>query len=136
MDRNVAPKRPWLAAGLTFLVIGLGHVYLRRWGRAFGWFGMLVLSTLLFGPESTGQASFWNVTPMVLVGILSVIDAYMVAYHRNLQSQVTMAERCPSCYRELDAKLSFCGWCGTELPLSPDQYQRAIEETATGEEGR
>lgn len=136
MDRNVAPKRPWLAAGLTVLAIGLGHAYLRRWARAFGWFGMLVLSTLLFGPESAGQASFWSVAPIVLIGILSVIDAYMVAYHRNLQSQVTAAERCPSCYRELDVELSFCGWCGTELPLSPDQYQHAIEGASTGEEGR
>lgn len=136
MDRNVAPKRPWLAAGLTVLVIGLGHVYLRRWARAFGWFGLLVLSTLLFGPESAGQASLWSVAPIVLVSVLSVIDAYMMAYHRNLQSRVTEAERCPSCYRELDAELSFCEWCGTELPLSPDQYQRVIEETSTGEEGQ
>lgn len=136
MDRDVAPKRPWLAAGLTILVIGLGHVYLRRWARAFSWFGLLVLSTLVFGPESGGQVSSWSVVPIVLVSVSSVIDAYMIAYHRTPQSQVTEAERCPSCYRELDAELSFCGWCGTELPCSSEQYQRAIGKASTSQEGQ
>lgn len=134
MDRSATPKRPWLAAGLTFLVVGLGHMYLRRWARAFCWFGMLVLSMLLFSPESAGEASLWSVVP-ILVGALSVVDAYVVAQYRNVQAEVTEAERCPSCYKELDGDLSFCSWCGTELPATPEQYQRALE-TASGSEAR
>jgi rRNA maturation endonuclease Nob1 len=68
--------------------------------------------------------------------VLSVLDAYVVAQYRNVRSEINEAERCPSCYRELDAELSFCQWCGTELPLSPDQYRRALETASDGEEGQ
>jgi hypothetical protein len=43
---TVPRKRPWLAVVLTLVVPGLGHAYLRLWGRAVLWF-VLVLGTVI-----------------------------------------------------------------------------------------
>jgi hypothetical protein len=78
--------RPFVAALFGLVVTGLGHLYLRRWLRAFGWFAVAFGVSLAFVPEAAaadilaGEA----VNPLVLlpgalVGFGSAIDAYVLA---------------------------------------------------------
>ena len=124
MNADASPKRPWLAAGLTLVVIGLGQAYLRRWGRAALWLATALLVGMLFVPEAALadplSASPSDVLPVTLVGALSVIDAYLLAKRHNREIAVQNAERCPSCNRELEGDLTFCTWCATPLEESSE----------------
>ncbi|MFC7069245.1 zinc ribbon domain-containing protein [Halobaculum lipolyticum] len=141
-------KRPWLAALLAFVVTGLGHVYLRRWVRAFGWIAVAVAAVLLFVPLETVQAveigdpTTYPATPysVTLVLLASAVDAYLLARRHNeaVERERDAAEAvargddpsdgealaCPNCGKDLDADLDFCPWCTTELaregPNGPD----------------
>lgn len=111
-----AAKRPWLAAVLTILVTGLGHVYLRRWIRAIAWIVLAILSVWIFVPEgAVMEATFTDIAPMAVVIVMSVLDAYMVAKDHNRQLEAANRERCPSCNRGIDEGLDFCWNCATEL---------------------
>jgi hypothetical protein len=86
-------KRPWLAALLAFVYPGLGHVYLRLWGRALLWFVFVVASTMLLIPADTFPSTLsltamqealqtipLAVTLTVLgLTVLNVVDAYLMA---------------------------------------------------------
>lgn len=65
------------AAILSFLVPGLGHVYLRRFARAAIWFAGLLLLSGITGSES---AQSW-LTPAIAfaLGVFSAADAAIVA---------------------------------------------------------
>ena len=88
-------KRPWLAALLGTLATGLGHFYLRRWGRGLGWFVLAVLVSLFFVPADAAQALLdgggdpVTLLPVFAVGIASVVDAYLLA--RRTRSARTAA---------------------------------------------
>lgn len=114
--------RPWLAAALTVLVTGLGHLYLRQWFRALAWFLLIVLTGTLFVPESVLEspmsAEIEEVAPVLLVALLAVVDAYLQARRHNAQVAMDNAERCAYCGRATDPELSFCQWCTT--PRAPD----------------
>ena len=115
-----ATKRPWLAATLSFLVTGLGHCYLRRWFRALAWLALAMFTAAVFMPEVGGFAevseiSLWYLVPILMVVAMSVIDAYVLARQHNIRLETARHERCPACHREIDAEISFCSWCATEL---------------------
>ena len=83
-------RRPWLAALLALVVSGLGHAYLRRWARAFGWYVAVTATVFVFVPESAITAAFAGtppavdeVAPAAAVVAASVIDAYVVARRDN-----------------------------------------------------
>lgn len=121
---------------LGFLYPGLGHVYLRRWLRAFAWFLLALATAALVVPPSTFDAfqaggvsglmeaseSFGlKVTLSLLtVRMLNVADAYFVAV-RDTAVQAAQdaapgeAENCPECGGELDEVLDFCPWCTTRF---------------------
>ena len=138
-------KRPWLAALLALAVTGLGHVYLRRWGRALGWFAATFAAVVLLVPPevvdaiSTGAAIEDPAAafPPAFVVVASAVDAYLLARRTNSEAggervaaadadapdgEATLA--CPNCGKDLDAELDFCPWCTTELarpgPNGPD----------------
>ncbi|MGM0447108.1 MAG: DUF7575 domain-containing protein [Methanobacteriota archaeon] len=90
--RDYTRRRPWLAALLALVISGLGHAYLRRWARAFGWYSAVTATVFLFVPESALSAAFAGdppavseIAPAAAVVGASVIDAYVVA-HRNNQA--------------------------------------------------
>ncbi|WP_424005115.1 DUF7575 domain-containing protein (plasmid) [Haloarcula salina] len=140
MRTTHSPKRPWLAAVLAALATGLGHLYLRRWRRAIGWFGALgITSYVLVEPTALDALARGTVAdpvavlPILLVAGLSVADAYLLARAQNAVARVTVTPEgqlthCPSCGRELEADLDFCHWCTTEIP--------DLDEMLGGEEGR
>lgn len=134
-------KRPWLAVVLAFIYPGLGHVYLRKWGRALLWFVVVLASTMVLIPEgaapstmsleaiiSSAEAIPIQVSLLILVlSLLSVLDAYWLATRENAMAQQTadnegqmQATDCPHCGKELDEDLDFCPWC-TERLVEPDE---------------
>jgi hypothetical protein len=125
-----AYKRPWLAAVLTLAIPGLGHVYLRRWGRAVLWFLLIAATIFTLVPEWFQAASFGEMltvaenvsvsTSLLLFGsfLLCVVDAYVIALQHNQSARQDRGETtttCPNCGKELDGDLDFCHWCTTEL---------------------
>ncbi|WP_313691405.1 zinc ribbon domain-containing protein [Halorarum halobium] len=135
MGETRSPKRPWLAAVLALAVTGLGHAYLRRWGRAFGWLALVYAALALFvPPEAVTAASEGlrggsmtlpaSVDPLVFLPPLiaalgSVADAYLLARaDRDAALRANDAEdhrTCPNCGREVDEAIDFCQWCTTRL---------------------
>jgi len=129
MAHSTSEKRPWLAALLAILVTGLGHLYLRRWRRAIGWLvAVFVVSWWLVEPAAlealaSGESvDLIEVGPVLLVGLLSVVDAYFVAHAQNKfarspepESGEEAVTRCPNCGKEVDPDLDFCQWCSTSL---------------------
>jgi predicted nucleic acid-binding Zn ribbon protein len=125
-------KRPWLAVLLTVIIPGLGHFYLRLWGRAILWLGLSMLTSFVFVPSGTLPESFSvdaivaasqslsTQGAVVLFGIsaLCVVDVILMTRHIN--DYVTRAEtegiqHCPNCGKEIDGDLDFCHWCTTEI---------------------
>ncbi len=140
-------KRPWLAVLLAFVYPGLGHLYLRKWGRALLWFAMIVASTMVLIPDdaapsglsvesviASAEAIPTGVSLLILaLSLLSVLDAYWLATRVNEGArQATddgggvQVEDCPHCGKELDEDLDFCPWC-TERLVDPDE-----DEPTTG----
>ncbi|SFL56571.1 hypothetical protein SAMN04487950_4240 [Halogranum rubrum] len=144
-------KRTWLAVALAIPVVGLGHLYLRRWMRAAGWL-LLVIGSSMFVPaeeldalnagweamlSGSGSAAgvpapdFVALAPIIVVGFLSIVDAYLVARNQNAEYRAQQAAlaagedpsaeiECPVCGRPVDPELDFCHWCTTKLEW-PDQ---------------
>lgn len=124
-------KQPWLAALLSVAVVGLGHIYLRRWKRAVGWLVVLFASTAFFVDPTAlhalatgGSVDLIGFAPVIGVGSLNVVDAYLLAHVQNTlygtfgtRENVT---HCPSCGRVVDPDLDFCHWCSTTLEQDAD----------------
>jgi hypothetical protein len=123
-----AGKRPWLAALLSVLYPGLGHVYLRLWGRALLWFLSIVTATALLVPQEAYPSTLSvgaaveaaqalpltvSLTILLMTG-LNVLDAYLMA-KRSGQPEEEGGRTCPNCGKEVDEDLEFCQWCTTEL---------------------
>jgi hypothetical protein len=123
-------KRPWLAAVLAVLYPGLGHVYLRLWGRAVGWFLAIIAAGLALVPDDAVPESISPETvleasralplevSLAILGIsvLSVADAYWMASRLNDQRATGEdVSKCPECGREVDDELEFCKWCTAQL---------------------
>lgn len=127
-------KRPWLAAALAVLYPGLGHVYLRLWGRAVGWFLAIVATGLVLVPDEAVPESISPETvleasralplevSLAILGlsVLSVADAYWMAGRLNERRGPERVTECPECGREVDEDLEFCQWCTTRLEDGPE----------------
>lgn len=126
-------KHPWLAAGLALAYPGLGHLYLRKWGRGLMWFALIIsipvflippgvvpteFSVDAFLAASRAMPVYVPVLVLVTTG-LSVFDAYRMAIDHN--QETAARERgetlyCPSCGKTLsDPNLDFCQWCAEPL---------------------
>lgn len=136
MNGPVSRKRPWVAAVLGAVAMGLGHLYLRRWRRALGWFAVFFGVSVLFvdpavlAAVARGRAGDPTaLAPVLVVGSLSVADAYLLARARNATARPASGpgerpSRCPNCGSGLDADLGFCHWCAADVSgfdaVSPD----------------
>ena len=121
-------RRAIVAAILALVYPGLGHAYLRSWGRAVLWFGAVVATALVLIPNdivmgisSIGDISAaWSAVPIeaaigvMLVAVFNAVDAYWTG-KRSMVAQDEL--RCPSCGRVLDEDLSFCHWCTIEYTV-------------------
>ncbi len=122
---NVARLRRPLTAGLLgLLVVGLGHLYLRRYRRGAAWFLFTLLTGVVWVPESALEA-VWRGTadpvalaPLYVVAVAAALDAVLVA--RQSQQVLTVSDEgdlltCPVCGNDTDPDLDFCHWCTTDL---------------------
>jgi hypothetical protein len=133
--------RPWVAAVLSFLQPGLGHVYLRAWTRAVSWFlaWLAVVVALVDVPVpaltvedllATASQLFVAVGGLELLPSLllaavtafAMVDAYRLGDARGRPD--ADGPTCPACGKELDEELDFCPWCTTEL-----EWERPEEST-------
>jgi hypothetical protein len=122
-------KRPWLAAILSTLAAGLGHLYLRRWRRALGWILLVIAATYLVGPETltayqAGNANIWDIAPILTTTAGAAFDAYVVARVENLKLRTkrdkTDWATCPNCRKDIDPSLDFCQWCAADFSTPED----------------
>lgn len=130
-------KRPWLAVLLTVLVPGLGHFYLRLWGRAVVWLGLSALTFFAFLPSDaipetysvdailTASQAVSTQGTIVLFGItvLCVVDVVLMTQQINgylARADEEGITHCPSCGKEIDSDLEFCHWCTTRIE-EPDE---------------
>ncbi len=91
---------PWLAALLALVIAGLGHAYLRRWGRAALWFGMILgggaLLTILYGETGSTVAETLPrqvLYPVVILFVASAADAFLVARTQLKETQTDGVSR-------------------------------------------
>jgi len=128
---EVPRKRPWLAVALTIVVPGLGHAYLRLWGRGLLWFVLVAGTVGALVPEWFGAGSVDELLTVVEsvslpvslalfgVSLLCILDVYVMTSRLNERArrehEAASATTCPECGRELDGDLDFCHWCTTEL---------------------
>lgn len=123
-------KRPWVAAVLSALLPGLGHLYSRMWGRAVFWFALALVATRFFMPggavpgtlSADALLSASSAVPVEVVFVvfsisaLNVFDAYLMTLRRNHHTSGDEESRsCPNCGKNLDTDLEFCHWCTTRL---------------------
>jgi hypothetical protein len=139
--RESSGKRPWVAVLLAVLYPGLGHLFLRLWGRALLWFVFIVTSTTLLVPDDVypatvsveavvgaAQAIPLVVSLLVLaLSALNVVDAYLMARRMDGDDGTDRmglgaagsgddgTRTCPNCGKDLDGDLDFCHWCTAEL---------------------
>jgi hypothetical protein len=127
-----------VAVALSFLIPGIGQLYLREWLRAIAWF--VLASTIPMGLFLTGElpmaasftatmeafddVSMYAQLSLLVVTVLSMIDAYSLAVRHNEavdRAAGTAAPRCPSCGHDLDDDdLEFCPWCAEALESDAD----------------
>ena len=124
-------KRPLVAALLSFLQPGLGHLYLREWLRAVLWAGLWVGSLVVIADSAgldladpgalVAAVGFFadpDALPVeVVLTALSVtafatLDAYWLTARNNHRLQ-NRTGRCEECGEQLDPSLEFCHWCTT-----------------------
>lgn len=132
------PRSPLLAALLSFLQPGLGHLYLRAWFRALLWFGLWAATVLLVVPTSGGAGTLDALVQTVLamadqplevtlalasVTVFSTLDAYWLCSRRN-HYRASDEPRCPHCGNEVDADLEFCHWCTRPIEWEGDAERR------------
>lgn len=130
-----ARKRPWLAAALSVVYPGLGHLYLHAWFRAALWIALVYATVAAVVPESAlaaaetgGPAAAVDAAvrtartlpresslSLLAVSALSVVDAYWLAVRRRRRHQEPATARCPDCGKEVEGDLSFCQWCAAPL---------------------
>ncbi len=126
-----ARKRPLVAAALGIVYPGLGHVYLRAWHRALLWFAAVVITIIVFVPESLLQGvatpsdllvvatnvPMEAAVALPMVAIFNAVDAYLTAKRENAHVE---GVRCPNCGKIVDEEISFCHWCTTEFVVDAD----------------
>ena len=134
MTRRTGRKRPWLAALLSAVYPGLGHVYLREWVRGLLWFGLVIATVSFVIPTAAIPPTESDLTldavvaasqalptaaTLALFGIVvcSVADAYRLAALGNRRAEAVSGGRCPHCGHDMDAELDldFCPWCTARL---------------------
>ncbi|MBU0763027.1 MAG: hypothetical protein KKD39_08380 [Candidatus Altiarchaeota archaeon] len=76
-------KNPLIAALLSFIIGGLGQVYLGLWSRAFFFFGLEAITGYLYYLNESETRLILN----LLIGAWSMADAHYMAKHMKTEKQ-------------------------------------------------
>ncbi|ELY71418.1 zinc ribbon domain-containing protein [Natrinema versiforme] len=135
--------RALLAAGLSVIMPGAGHVLIRDWLRAAAFAGLFVSASALFLPidQLTAAGPVTSVDDITVyadimaaetdaiaqfllsfIALFAAIDSTFRALgHSSVGADATEGPTCPECGKEIDADLEFCHWCTTRLePVDPE----------------
>ncbi|NUB90951.1 zinc ribbon domain-containing protein [Haloterrigena sp. SYSU A558-1] len=128
--------RAVVAAGLSMVFPGAGHVVIRDWLRALLFAGLYFVTFWLFFPvdqiataESfaeamtiTSEVDMLSQLTLLFVNLIAAFDAIIRAleFSPNAAGDDGGAT-CPECGKELDEDLEFCHWCTARLEPSPDE---------------
>lgn len=146
-------KRPWLAVVLAVLVTGAGHVYLRRWLRALGWFVLVEVAIAVFVSDlpTIGELAALRTAspaeiaatmpplsetlPVFAIVLLSWIDAYRLAAATTGESDASdspneTASEAGTATTEPD-RPDQCPSCGREVDDDLDFCQWCSEPLTT-----
>jgi len=134
-------RRPLTAGLLGLLVVGLGHLYLRRYRRGGAWMLLAIATGVLWVEDAAveallnGAADPATLAPLYLLVTVATADAVSLAYQS--QQYLTITDdgdllTCPVCGNDVDPDLAFCHWCTADL----DQFTvvPAGEQPPTGPE--
>ena len=95
-------RRPWLAVVLALLISGLGHAYLRRWARAFGWYAVITATLVFLVPDAAVDQLLArqappvaDIAPGLAAVAASVVDAYVLAVRHNRRERKSAAAPTP-----------------------------------------
>lgn len=129
-------KRAAFAGLLSVVYPGLGHLYLRAWIRAIGWFGIALFTASMVVPEQTIQSVDTldmgvileaarglprdAVLTILFVRALNVADATLLGLRTRRRGEGEASPTCPECGGELDEDIDFCPWCTQVLPHEGD----------------
>ena len=130
--------------GAALGIGGAGHAYLRKWRRSVLWFlvsmGSFLALVSVYVPDLATVDPYdittyppEVVTPLVVILGFSVVDALLVAFLDQRETEMApgvgddasdaeTGVSCPHCGRSTDPELDFCTWC-TE-PLSADDSEQ------------
>ncbi|ELY74698.1 zinc ribbon domain-containing protein [Natrinema pallidum] len=141
--------RALLAAGLSVIMPGAGHVLVRDWLRAALFAGLFLSASAVFLPidqlsavgpvtsvsdinayadvmaeETDVIAQFF----LSFIALFAAIDATFRALgHSPGGTGGAEGPTCPECGKEIDEDLQFCHWCTTRLePMEPESETNDI----------
>ena len=128
--------RAILAAGLSVILPGAGHVLSRDWLRAVAFAGLFLAASAVLLPieqlaaaepasydEAITQATALadGVDPMAqfflsFIALFATIDAAFRALgYPSGGDETADGTTCPECGKDVDPDLEFCHWCTTRL---------------------
>ncbi|ELY60358.1 zinc ribbon domain-containing protein [Natronococcus sp. A-GB1] len=132
--------RALAAAGLSVLLPGAGHVFIRDWIRGLAFGGIFVASlAILFPTDQIAAADSLSGAVSVITTETDTISQFVISFI-ILFAAIDATFRsmgfppgsnngadhdgpsCPHCGKPLDEDLTFCHWCTTRLePANPDE---------------
>ncbi|MBZ6494733.1 zinc ribbon domain-containing protein [Natrinema longum] len=135
--------RALLAAGLSVIMPGAGHVLVRDWLRAALFAGLFLSVSAFFlpidqltaaGPITSYDEAFEQATIMAeetdvmaqfflsFIALFAAVDsAFRALGYLPGGNTETDESTCPECGKEIDEDLAFCHWCTTRLePAEPE----------------
>ncbi len=135
--------RALLAAGLSVIMPGAGHVLVRDWLRAAAFAALFLSASVLFlpleqiaqaGPITSYEQAFEQAEIMTeetdamaqfllsFIALFAAVDATVRALgYRSGGADAADELTCPECGKEVDDDLEFCHWCTTRLePAEPE----------------
>jgi hypothetical protein len=138
--------RALTAAGLSVLLPGAGHVFIRDWIRGLAFGGVFLAAVVVFLPPTEQIVAADSMTGMMsviaeetdmisqfvisFIVLFAAIDATFRSMGLPPGSNDGHGEdsgpSCPHCGKPLDEDLTFCHWCTTRLePVEPEEDDSA-----------